>query len=116
MKLSLDNSHPWPHYLLVEHEPGDRKFYGRVHAAGESALLYAIKTQLNSRGYDFIKKRMWKDGHMVDEYQQYLRERKATNGRMLAIYSGFFAIEDANTRLNRNGKVELVVTDIGVGI
>ena len=63
-------------YILVYREKGDKAYYGVKNAAGESALLYAIKKQLNSQGYDLIKKRMWKDVHLVDNMQQYLRTRK----------------------------------------
>ncbi len=98
---------------LVEQEPGDKRHYGIRNAAGESSLLYAIKNRLNDEGYDFIKKRMAKDGHMVDDMQQYLRERKPVNGRQLAIYNGGWAIEGADETLNRMGQVRLIVQDIG---
>ncbi len=54
----------------VIREDGDPKLYT------DSLLLYKVKQKLNSMGFDFIKKRMWKDGHMVDDDQQYLRDRK----------------------------------------
>ena len=99
---------------VVEQESTDPRYYGIVNAAGESRLLYAIKQKLNTRGYDFIKKRMWRDGHMVDEMQQYLRERKPNKqGRQLAIFNGLFAIEGADETLNRLGKVTLSVRNIG---
>lgn len=97
---------------IVTRESGDKRFYGHRNAAGESNLLYAIKLNLNRQGYDFIKKRMWRDGHMVDDMQQYLRERN-TKGKCLAIYNGSFAIEGANDILNRDGIVRLTVSDIG---
>jgi len=97
--------------LIAVREPGDPKYYGNYNAAGESKLLYAIKKELNSRGYDFIKKRMWKDGHLVGDMQQYLRERKPINGRQLAIYNGSWAIYGANERFNE-GAVTLLVSDL----
>ena len=51
---------------IIEKEIKDPKFYGVVGAKGESNLLYHIKHILNKQGFDFIKKRMWKDGHLVD--------------------------------------------------
>lgn len=42
---------------------------------GESLLLYHVKTMLLRMGYDVIKKRMWKDGHLVDDSRQYVRTR-----------------------------------------
>jgi len=79
---------------------------------GESRLLYHIKNILNSRGFDFIKKRMGKDGHLVDDRQQYLRSRRAKNGKMTAIYNGFYAIEGINEAFNKDGQVSLIVEHI----
>ena len=59
--------------IKVVREPNDRKFYGN--AAGESNFLYAVKKALQKLGYDVIKKRMYKDGHMVSDMQQYIRTR-----------------------------------------
>lgn len=97
---------------VVTYEPGDKRYYGIRNAAGESNLLYAVKNELNTQGYDFIKKRMWRDGHMMDDLQQYLRERD-TRGKCLAIFNGSFLIEGANDILNRKGVVSLIVEDIG---
>lgn len=72
--------------ILVHRESGDCKFYGVVNAAGESNLLYAIKIKLNKLGFDLIKKRMHKDGHLVDDLQQYLRTRKPTGNPETEIY------------------------------
>ena len=93
-------------------EPGDKRHYGTVNAAGESSLLYAVKRELNAQGFDFIKKRMWRDGHMMSDMQQYLRERDS-RGKCIAIYNGRWLIEGANDTLNREGVVTLIVTDIG---
>ena len=112
MKLTFINEHSG---LLVEYEKGDPKYYGVQNAAGESNLLYAIKRQLNAQGGDYIKKRMHKDGHMVDDLQQYIRMRKpATNGVQIAIYNPNWAIEGANEALNRDGKVTLAVVDLAM--
>ncbi len=112
MKLTFINEHSG---LLVEYEKGDPKYYGAVNAAGESMLLYAIKLELNAQGGDYIKKRMHKDGHMVDDMQQYLRMRNpATNGVQIAIYNPHWAIEGADEALNRDGKVTLAVVDLAM--
>ncbi len=42
----------------------------------ESAWWYALKKILNAQGHDVIKKLMYKDGHLVDDNQYYLRDRK----------------------------------------
>jgi len=103
-----------PHGCTVTREKGDPVCRGLHHAAGESRLLYHIKQQLNRQGYDFIKKRMWKDGHMMDDIQQYLRERRRQkDGRQLAIYNGYWAIRGIEEDFNKEGETVLVVYDIG---
>jgi hypothetical protein len=95
--------------LQVIREDNDQKYYGDHNAAGESNLLHAIKIELNKQGYDLIKKRMWKDGHLVDDLQQYLRTRKKGSGKAdIYIYSGFWAIRGANEDFN-NGELFLNV-------
>ena len=57
----------------ITREVGDKKLYGM---SGESLLLYKIKKELIKQGYDVIKKRMWKDGHMYgNDEMQYIRSR-----------------------------------------
>ncbi len=94
--------------LTIQREPADPKFYGDWEAKGESNLLHFLKKHLNALGYDLIKKRMWKDGHLVDQYQQYLRSR-IKRGKAIMIYSPFFAIEGANDPWNKNKPVTLQV-------
>lgn len=100
---------------VVTREPGDPIFSGIANAKGESRLLYHVKKILNTRGYDLIKKRMAKDGHLVDDMQQYLRSRKPAGdpANCICIYNDQWAIEGADDVLRRNGKVTLrIVTDI----
>lgn len=61
--------------LTVVREEGDPKFYGVINAAGESKFLHWLKNLLNSQGFDLIKTRMWKDGHLTSDIKQYLRVR-----------------------------------------
>lgn len=42
----------------------------------ESALMYAIKNILRDSGLNVVKKLMWKDGHLVNDTQYYIRERR----------------------------------------
>ncbi len=112
MRIEFHSSH-----ILVFREAGDKAYYGVMNAAGESALLYAIKKLLNSRGYDLIKKRMGKDGHLVDEMQQYLRTRKLSGDpeKDIYIYNGFWAVEGAEIEYN-HGCVRLnLVKNIFMG-
>ena len=71
MQVTFDKSS-----MLVEKEHGDKNFYTTNWASGESVLLHCLKKMLNNCGFDLIKKRMWKDGHLVDAGQLYLRTRK----------------------------------------
>ena len=99
----------------VVREKGDPSFSGTVNAKGESLLLYHIKKSLNAQGYDLIKKRMWKDGHLVDDMQQYLRARKSTNNpdKDIYIYNSFWQIEGADEPLKKDGFVNLsVIKDV----
>jgi hypothetical protein len=91
-------------WLIVEREPTDKKYYGTYQAKGESALFHAIKSELNKQGYDLIKKRMYKDGHLVDDCQQYLRTRKKGAGKAdICIYNPCFALWGANEKFNEGG-------------
>ncbi len=106
MKIEFHDS-----YILVFREAGDKAYYGVKNAAGESALLYAIKKILNSQGYDLIKKRMHKDGHMVADMQQYLRTRKLSGDldKDIFISNSRWDIEGAEVEYNRGCvRLELV--------
>jgi hypothetical protein len=106
MKLEFDGN-----TLHVYREPGDPAYYGVRNAAGESKLLYAIKKKLSTMGYDLIKTRMGKDGHMVPEMQQYLRARrpnKTDPSKDIAIHNHRWAIEGAEVDYNA-GHVVLTV-------
>ena len=75
--------------VVVTREEGDPRFSGVKNGAGESRLLYHIKNILNAQGYDLIKKRMHKDGHLMDNLQQYLRTRKPSGEPDKDIYIGW---------------------------
>jgi hypothetical protein len=96
--------------LTVEREPGDPKFYGVAEAKGESNFLYWLKGILNkSFGFDLIKKRMWKDGHMVDDMQQYLRTRsQKSKGPRVMIWNTHWAINGIEEDWNQ-GKAILSI-------
>ena len=101
-------------YIEVFREKGDTAYYGVMNAAGESKLFYAIKNHLNARGYDLIKKRMWRDGHLVDDMQQYIRTRKPSGDPEKDIYivNGRWAIEGAEIMYNTGSVVLQLYTDI----
>lgn len=95
-------------------EPGDPRFSGTVGAKGESRLLYHLKQILNRRGYNLVKKRMWRDGHLVDEMQQYLRTRSVHSPKPhIYIYNESWAIRGAEEDFCKKGRVRLgVVCDV----
>jgi hypothetical protein len=99
------------HSLVVTKEPGDPRFSGIVHARGESRLLYHVKKILNKQGYDLIKKHMAKDGHLMDDLQQYLRTRKPSGdpSKDIYIYNSMWTICGAEEDLNKTGSVILSV-------
>ncbi len=112
MKIEFHETH-----IMVFREKGDKAFYGVMNAAGESNLFHAIKKHLNAKGFDLIKKRMHKDGHMVSELQQYIRTRKTTGNpdKDIYIYNGSWAIEGAEIAYNA-GSVRLeLITDVFAG-
>jgi hypothetical protein len=102
------------HACVVTREEGDPKYYGTVNGAGESRLLHHVKRILNARGYDLVKKRMWKDGHLMDDMQQYLRTRKPTGDprKDIYIYNGNWAVRGANDSFNKGAVTLHLVTDV----
>lgn len=59
------------HTIVVRNEINDPAF-----GKDDSRFLYHVKKALIRLGYDCIKKRAWRDGHLVDDYMQYIRDRK----------------------------------------
>jgi len=69
--------------------------------AAESRLLYNILKVLNGRGYDLLKKRMWRDGHMFgSDHTQYLRSRNLKAVPSMYIYHANQATEIAAESFN----------------
>ena len=94
--------------LVVSREENDKKYYGIRNAKGESNLLYAIQQKLKALGYKVIKKRMWRDGHMVDELQQYLRTPKGIEPSWMA-FNPEWQVVGLEYDWNTAGRVELVL-------
>jgi len=114
MKLHFSGSN-----LTVIREEGDPRFYGAKQAKGESNFFHWLKKQFALSHTDlpenfpitWVKKRMWKDGHMVDEMQQYLRTKEPVCKKegvkyYLCIYNGMWAIQGADFYWNQ-GSVRL---------
>ena len=114
--------------LDIYREPGDPKFRGGEWGSGESRLLYHIKNQIINNQVinwgdfptNFIKKRMWKDGHLVDSDQLYLRSRKLYrvdedgDKIYLAIHNAFWAIRSINDDFNKDGECSLYISEITI--
>lgn len=74
---------------VVSREKGDPCFYS------DSILMHHMKKELIGQGYDLIKKRMWKDGHLVDERQQYLRSRNVREKNFIMIWWPHYSTHNA---------------------
>ena len=76
----------------------------------ESRLMYNVQKFLNVRGYDLLKKRMWRDGHMFGgEETQYVRSRDLKSVPSMYVYHANAALEVAAESYNVLGRVELDV-------
>ncbi len=100
-------------YVTFTREDGDPRFHGTRSAEGEHALLHYLKQWLNARGFVLIKKRVQKDGHLMeDQFQPYLRskngmkERASVTAPHIYLVSGFYALRGANEDWNE-GRVTL---------
>ena len=109
MKVKIEGLH-----CIVTKEPGDPVFRNSGWASAESTFLYHVKKALIAQGHDVIKKRMWKDGHMMDERQQYIRTRSRRSPKPhLYIWNDSWAVYDAGREFNYAGEVVLAVaTDV----
>lgn len=92
---------------IVTKEEGDPTFRSGGWSTAESTFLYHVKKVLQEN-HDVIKKRMWKDGHLVDEDQQYIRTRAKKNPSF-AIWNNMYAVYDAGIEFNECGEVTLFV-------
>lgn len=95
------------HDIVLTREASDPKFYGVRNGVGESRLLHYLAQHLRRLGHDVIKKRMWKDGHLVDDLQQYVRTRSHESGFM--IFNAGWSIQGGETSWNA-GQVILALS------
>lgn len=94
-------------------EKNDKKYH-RGYALPESTFLFHVKRELIKQGYDVIKKRMWRDGHMVDDLQQYIRTRNYSlhNLKGFALYNSAWAIRDVGEVFNNIEVGDFVTLDV----
>jgi len=93
----------------------------------ESQILYDLKKALNILvteqyqlfGFNeplapFIKKRMWKDGHMVSDHCQYLRTsgKPKKNIPFWGVYDSYYALSFTTERLKTYGQVVFDVVEL----
>jgi len=83
---------------VVTREAGD------LRAKTESTLLHWVKKVLNQAGQDLIKKPMWKDGHLTDDTQHYLRARRWKSPTLM-IFDEDYQVRLAHQDYNRKGTV-----------
>ena len=101
--------------VLVQRERGDPRLPATW--AGEHRLLHMLKRTLNAAGWDVIKKRMSKDGHLTDDERPYLRSRVVRKGRpVVAIHHGDYMLRSAAEDFSRGEYVRLDVVNIGCGL
>ena len=107
MKVVLDTK---THTCTVTREASDPKYRDGGWGNAESRLLYHVQQELKKQGHDIIKKRMWKDGHLMDDLQQYLRTRNAKSKRPhVYVWDTEWAISSSADEFNTNGTVTFKV-------
>lgn len=90
---------------LITWQKGDRS----ANFWNESRLLHQLKKHLIlTYGLELIKKRMWKDGHMVDQEQQYIRTTHwKSKAPHICIYNPNYALYDAGQQFRQAKIIEL---------
>ena len=106
MKITSGETH-----ITIRRDESDPKF------KTDSQLLYHLAKTLNriekpTYRHQWIKVRMAKDGHLVDDLQHYV----VTRDREFAIYQLDYAIRDSYQAFNRGDDVTLgVAGNIDIG-
>ena len=88
--------------LVVIKQPGD----------SSRNILYHLKRELQARGINVVKKLMWKDGHMVNDREHYLKVpiKAATKDQPhIWVYDPNYAIRDLDTTWKESGIVFLPI-------
>ena len=87
--------------LVLTKEPGDRLYR-------DQTLLYHAAKQLNTAGYDVIRKDAGKDGNLTSEGNFYVVDRK----RRFCWHDGMYQIRRTVDEFNGDGRV--VLDDLGL--
>lgn len=93
-----------PHNRTVRVE---RDLLDPVFGKDESWFLHKVKKQLQSMGYDCIKKLAAKDGNLVDDHMHYIRDRK----NRWYIYDNQYATRCVSKEFDTLGFVYLSISE-----
>lgn len=104
----INNDNGDPVTCRLTKEKGDPTYHTSEWGTAESRLLYHVKNKLNAQGHDLIKKRAWKDGHLVDDHMLYLRSRHVKNTPYMYIYNPSTSY-DAGEEFNKYGTFDLKI-------
>ncbi len=98
MKFTLSENN---NLQVVREATDPLKYYGGTWGDGESRVLYHVQQQLNALGFDLVKKRMHKDGHLVADTQQYLRVRNdKSTAPHIYLHNDHYAVTGLNDDWN----------------
>jgi len=99
-----------PNHVTFYREDGE-KAIGK-----ETEFFHKAKVLLNRFGFEFIKKLMYKDGHMVSDYEYYIRSRlpnpkrdKTHNRGIFCLHDTMFNIRQIHTEFNKQREVTLAI-------
>lgn len=99
--------------LLLVRQQGDKpipritKTSFSPHA--ESILLRRLQRELMQFGVDLVKRRMSKDGHLVDSHQMYLVSRSQKCPYAICILNSSWSIRDAGEEYRQRGTTTLTI-------
>lgn len=97
------------HRILVTRTEGDpKRFRGGTWGSADSQALHWLKKELNAKhGYDLIKTLMYKDGHLTDDTQHYLRFRDKKSAKKEYFWNGDYMLTSIADQWNSAGMMAL---------
>jgi len=105
MKVEIDGCR-----LTCIREKGDGQMKSGWGADPASMLLHRVKVKLNSIGFNLIKKRMAKDGHMTSDFRQYLRlKNNDTAAPHIYVTDELYQMRSACEDFRKDGKVTFTI-------
>ena len=94
--------------ILTVSRGDDKKIYR------DTTFWYHLRVELLTLGYNVIYKQMNKDGHLVDTYEYYVRDKKW----LFCIRDPRYVFENVYTEYNKSGvkELQLLIWDDDDGI